>query len=147
MNNQLVDTRPVSLLCATEVMTLPEALAWAREHVAPGTGWLLAESPRGVAWNRFSGEALPGDAAEIERLAIFGPDAELRLEKAFGAASGPARLLRVDEAGEPTFERLSRYPLANGMRLAYAEHFREDEKSGVLRLAWARFCGVTEGGD
>lgn len=147
MNKIPVETRRISILCDTATMTLPEALDWAQGHVAPATGWLLAESPRGVVWSRFSGAALPGDAAEIERLAIFGPDVELRLEKAYGAASGPARLLRVDTGGEPTFERLSRYPLADGRRLAYAEHFREDAHSGMLRLAWARFCGVTGGSE
>lgn len=145
MKNNLVETRRISLLCDTAAMTLPAALDWARGHVAPVTGWLLAESPRGVVWSPFSGDALPGDPAEIERLVIFGPEAELRLEKAYGAPSGHVRLLRVDAAGEPTFERVSRYPLANGMRLAYAEHFCEDAQSGILRLAWARFCGVTEG--
>lgn len=147
MNNQLVETRRIPLLYETAVMALPEALGWARGHVAPDTGWLLAESPRGIVWDRFTGEAPAVDAAEIERLVIFGPEAELRLEKPYGAASGPARLLRVGEGGEPTFERVSRYPLANGMRVAYAEHFCEDGKSGILRLVWARFCGVSEGGE
>lgn len=146
MANALVTTREASVSVQTASMTLAEALQWANEHVNAATGWLLAESPRQIIWRPFAQADLTAHAEEIERLIIFGPAAELRMEKNFGATAGHCRMLLVGGAGgRGTFERVSWQLMETGQRLGYAEHFCQDEDHGILRLAVARFCDVEKG--
>lgn len=124
-------------------MTPAEALAWAASRIDPQTGWLLAEAPQQIIWQRLADVEDGAIPAQCESLLIFGPEAELRLHKGYSGETGSARLLTLADAGREGLERVSAYLLGRGgARLEYAEFFCEDEQSGLLRLEFARYCGV-----
>lgn len=138
-----VTMRQACLKQETMRLGLEQALALARQHVQAQNGWLLAEAPERLLWlplAEASDMALPEGCAS---LVIFGPEAELRFHRRPGAAEGDARLISQDAQGQPGLERVSAYLLAKGPgKLEYAEFFRQDEASGLLKLEFARCCGV-----
>lgn len=135
--------RPARLAMETATLTLAEALGWAASRLDLQTGWLLAEAPQQIIWRRLADVDAKDVPAQCENLLLFGPEAELRLNKGYAAEAGNARLVTRADEGREGLERLSSYLLGKGgTMLEYAEFFRADEQSGLLRLEFARYCGV-----
>lgn len=123
-------------------MELREALLWATEHIKSDIGWMLAEMPEKPVWTPLKAAPAPESLATCTSLMIFGPNAEIRLQKPYAESRGTGRTLLVDAQGESGLERLSSYIMLMGGHLDYAEFFRIDPQTGVLRLEFARYCGV-----
>lgn len=135
--------RSARLAMETATLTLAEALGWASSRLDPQTGWLLAEAPQQIIWRRLADVDVRDVPAQCENLLIFGPEAELRLNKGYAAEAGSARLVTLANEGKEGHERLSAYLLGKGgAMLEFAEFFCADEQSGLLRLEFARYCGV-----
>lgn len=144
-----LEMRPCRLGHWSGQMDIADALAFAREKIDPAKGWLLAECPERLVWQKASQALEPDALKNCRNLYIFDDRAELRLQKA--GAFFYARRLWLAEAGgvgaeiEAGQERLSSYQLRGGGRLKYAEFFTPDAESGILQLRYGRFCGCAEG--
>lgn len=137
--------RPARLSREERETDVDEMLTLARREVAPQGGWLLAEAPRAVVftpWDGTMGEQLK---REFSSMTIFGPQAEVRMEKTPDALRGRMRVVRSDPEGEELFlARRQSALLRDKGRLLYDEYFREDEDSGFLFKALGRLCGVED---
>lgn len=135
------NVRDACLKMVTCEMEPESALAWAVEHVRKG--WLLAEAPEKFTWQPFNGLLDMDLLGSWTSLLVFGKEAELRISRSYGATGGQARMIWQTEDGDKGMERISAYLLAGESRsLEYAEFFRPDPESGLLRLEFARYCGV-----
>lgn len=140
-----LEMRPVRIRRSNEPMGLEDALAFARERIDPASGWLLAECPEKLFWQRT--RKLPGldELRHCRKLYIFDNHSELRMQKD-GAAFFTRRLWEAED-GEEGLERLSSCLLRqhDAGRLLYAEFFRQNAESGMLELAFGRLRGVLVG--
>lgn len=139
----ILKMRPARLKMRMESMDMAGALAWAEEHMDPGTAWLLAESPEKLTWCPLADAPASAELGICVSLTVFCPAAELRFHASYGSASGQARMIVQDETGEAGRERVSTYLLrGRPARLEYAEYFNRDPANGLLRLQFARYCRV-----
>lgn len=132
------------LACETMPLSVADALQLGREHVRDANARILAEMPERILWQTWrADENLLPQLANCLKLYIFDSAAEVRLQRAYGAAAGVGRLTRLDDHAEPTYTRFSGYCLAgSARRLKYAEHFAFDAENGALMLRFARYCGL-----
>lgn len=135
---EIMETRPARLKMTAGETTLNEAYSLALANIAPETGWLLAESPEKFLLSPLTSAPDVAALGDALSLIVFGPAAELRFSRAYGALTGRRRLIVEDETAEEGMERLSSYLLRDG-RLEYAEYFREDPESGLLRPRFGRY--------
>ncbi len=119
------------------------------EGIAGAGAWMLYESVAEAGLNPCAGI----DAATLvpcAKVRVFGPLAELRLEKAPGERAGCARIVaEVAEGmpGEAVFPRVQSY-IVRGRpeKLVHKEYFKEDEDgSGFLTLFCERLAGLAGG--
>lgn len=138
-----VTMRQARLKMETLRMGLDQALAWARAHISSQDGWLLAEAPEKVLWVPLAQAPEASGLGHCQNLLIFGPMSELRFHRSYDAPEGIARLIRQDDQGREGIERVSSCLLADSSgKLEYAEFFCRDEAIGILKLEFARCCGV-----
>lgn len=134
--------REMRLKMENAKMSLADALNQAMKTIPPENGWIMAEAPEKILWQPL--EKI-GDASELGHclsFVAFGPRAEVRFQRNYGDELGHMRLVREDPEGMTGMERLSSCLLGKNGRLTYAEFFRRDEESGILKLELARYCGV-----
>ena len=107
--------------------------------------WLLAESPRKCVFEPFCGKLDSQMKNEFASLTIFGPNAEIRMEKTSGQAVGWLRFLRADPAGEEFLARRSSALLrdGSGRHLLFDEYFKPDACGFLIRHC-GRLCGVED---
>ncbi len=141
--NKYAELKPGRLKRETGQMDLQEALAWARRHIDPETGWLLAESPEKVIWSRLAEIANAASLGNCLNLTIFDAKSEIRLRRHYGAPRGDARMISEADDGIAGLERVTSYLLReNQGRLEYGEFFVRDSETGMLNLEFARYRGV-----
>lgn len=110
-----------------------------------GEAWLILESPRQFIFRTFDKNLETEAAQEAFNIRIFGPEAEIRMEKDSGEDNGQLRVLRDDPDGEACLCRhLGALLRDNPSRqLIYEEYFKPDV-SGFLRAFCGRLCGVED---
>lgn len=133
---------PVRLIIEEREAGVADMLALAAAYVMPQGGWLLAESPRAVEFRPWDGTVADALKREFSSLIIFGPRAEVRMEKSPGSTTGWMRVVRSDPAGGEFLARRQRALLRDKGRLLCDEYFTEDDDSGFLLKVGGRLCGV-----
>lgn len=139
-----LEMRQCRLKCENGRMNLAAALEFARNGVDPAEGWLLAECPERLFWQKAGRPVSEEELVHCRQLYIFDRRTELRLQK--DGADFLMRRVYPAEDGEIGMERLSSCLLRQRQgSLLYGEFFQPDADSGMLEFKFGRFCGVGQG--
>lgn len=138
--SKLITLRQVeATICEENALSLEQMLAWANEHVK--NPWILAESPPEVIFGALNASITPEKLASCQEIIIFGPNAEIRMQKALDQTEGYCRKISEGSGASLLAREVGVFLRDGKQKMRYIEYFSENDLE-FPQLVGGRLAGI-----